>query len=220
MKYKLEKPVHGEIGLEKYQCTIEWRNGQFIADEPVANGGKDEGPDPYTLLLSSLATCTLVTMRMYIERKGWDVPEISVNANMYFEVTTEKTTTVIDRDIHFAQPLPEEQRNRLLEIARHCPISKILEGEIHVRTFVFKEPGEAKTIKYHNDDVTVEWRPELCQHSTRCWKQLPEVFNPKEKKWINVDGAGGEELKKQVQECPSGALQFSYNKDQQETGNI
>ena len=69
MEYKLEKPVHGSIGLTKYQCTIEWRNGQFIVDEPKNAGGRDTGPDPFTLLLSSLASCTLITLRMYIHRK-------------------------------------------------------------------------------------------------------------------------------------------------------
>jgi len=46
MQYKFEKPVHGEIGIVKYQCTIEWRGGKFISDEPVSSGGKDAGPDP------------------------------------------------------------------------------------------------------------------------------------------------------------------------------
>src|SRR4030095_1893589 len=76
MKYKLEKPIHATIGNEKYQCAIEWRNGKFIADEPVMSGGKDSGPDPYALLLSSLASCALITMRMYIDRKGWDISEV------------------------------------------------------------------------------------------------------------------------------------------------
>jgi putative redox protein len=58
MKYKLEKPVQGSIAKKKYQCTIEWRNGKFIADEPPSVGGEDTGPDPYTLLLSSLASAS------------------------------------------------------------------------------------------------------------------------------------------------------------------
>src|SRR5436190_2255408 len=99
MEYKLQKPVHGSIGTQKYQCTIEWRNGQFIADEPVKNGGKDMGPDPFTLLLSSLASCTLVTLRMYIDRKEWDIAEIRVNVNLFQAKDGENTTTYIDRDI-------------------------------------------------------------------------------------------------------------------------
>src|SRR5260221_14669671 len=134
MTYKFEKPVHGIIGTEKYKCTIEWRNGNFIADEPLSSGGKDSGPDPYTLLLSSLASCTLVTMRVFIDRRGWNIPQIAVNVNYYQEPKDEKNVTVIDRDIVFLSPVSEEQKLQLQEIAKHCPISKILENDIKVRT--------------------------------------------------------------------------------------
>ena len=96
MKYKLDKPVQGSIGNEKYQCIIEWRNGKFIADEPESIGGKDTGPDPYTLLLSSLASCKLITLRMYIDRKGWEIERIAINVNLYQETKDNVTNTVID----------------------------------------------------------------------------------------------------------------------------
>jgi putative redox protein len=211
MQYKFENPVHGTIGNEKYQCNIEWRNGKFIADEPVTSGGKDTGPDPFTLLLSSLASCTLITMRMYIDRKQWNIPEIAVNANLYQEIKDGKTTTVIDRDIVFLNEVDEAQKTRLLEIAKHCPISKILEGEIKVRTFQFKDGETEKKIKYPNDEITVVWKPEFCQHSARCWSQLPEVFDYKKKHWINPNGASSERIIGQVKKCPSGALSFFYN---------
>ncbi|HEY4936924.1 MAG TPA: (4Fe-4S)-binding protein [Puia sp.] len=211
MIYKFEKPVHGSIGLEKYQCSIEWRNGKFISDEPQSSGGKDLGPDPHTLLLSSLASCTLVTLRMYIDRKGWNIPTISVNVNLYNEKKDDKITTIIDRDIVFSADTPEEQKTRLQEIAAGCPISKILENDIKVRTFVFRD-GETKKIKYSNGEITVGWNPDFCQHSTRCWTQLPQVFKPSERKWINPDGASSERIEQQVKECPSGALTFTYNK--------
>ncbi len=211
MIYKFEKPVHGSIGLEKYQCTIEWRNGKFISDEPETSGGKDLGPDPYSLLLSSLASCTLVTLRMYIDRKGWNIPSITVNVNMYSEKKEDQLTTIIDRDIIFSVDTPEEQKTRLQEIASSCPISKILQSDIKVRTFVFRD-GETKTIKYANGEITVGWKPDFCQHSTRCWTQLPEVFKPSERKWIDPDGAAPERIEQQVKECPSGALTFKFNK--------
>jgi putative redox protein len=213
MQYKFEKPVHGTIGIEKYQCTIEWHNDKFIADEPETSGGKDTGPDPYTLLLSSLASCTLITMRMYIDRKGWNVPEIAVNVNMYQETKDEKITTIIDRDIVFLSPLEEGQKTRLHEIASHCPISKILEGEIKVRSFLFKDGQTEKKIKYPNDEITVIWKPEFCQHSARCFTQLPEVFNPRIKKWIEPNGASTEKIIEQVKKCPSGALSYYYNNE-------
>lgn len=218
MIYKLEKPVHGSIGTEKYQCTIEWRNGKFVADEPVKIGGKDAGPDPYTLLLSSLASCQLVTMRMYIDRKGWDIPEITVNANLYIEHKDDKVTNFIDIDVFFPEHVEEETKTRILEIAKNCPISKILEGDIKLRTFVFRD-GETKVIKYANEEITVFWKPEFCQHSTRCWTQLPTVFKPTLKKWIEPDGASAERIAEQVRRCPSGALQFEYNKKEDTVNN-
>lgn len=210
MQYKFEHPVHGSIGTEKYACRIEWRNGTILSDEPLSSGGKDSGPDPHSLLLSSLASCTLITLRMYIDRKGWDIPSVIVNTNLYQETREGKLLTVIDRDILFPVPMSDEQKTRLQEIASHCPVSVILENEVKVRTFVFKD-GDAKTIKYGNEEITVSWRPEFCQHSTRCWTQLPSVFNPREKHWIDPNGASADRIEQQVKACPSGALGFIRN---------
>jgi len=214
MEYKFQKPVHGSIGVEKYQCIIEWRNGQFIADEPEKNGGKDTGPDPYTLLLSSLATCTLITLRMYIDRKGWNIPEIKVNLNLFQTKDGDNTTTFIDRDITFPAGVEPEQKDRLLEIAQQCPVSKMLEGNIKVRSYIYHEEDVDKKLKYTNGDITVVWKPELCKHSGRCVTQLPKVFNLKTKPWVTMTGADSETIKLQVEKCPTGALSWFNNIDQ------
>src|SRR4051812_34712458 len=108
MIYKLEKPLHGSIGIVKYTCTIEWRNGTFIADEPASLGGQNSGPDPYELLLASLASCTLITLRMYIDRKGWAITDIAVDVNLFQNKREDNTTTtVIDTDIRFLQPVTD-----------------------------------------------------------------------------------------------------------------
>lgn len=213
MEYKLQKPVQGTIGTTKYQHVIEWRNGQFIADEPEKQGGQDTGPDPYTLLLSSLASCTLVTLRMYIDRKGWDIPVIKVNVNMWQTKENDILTTYLDRDVVLPEGTDPEQKNRLLEIAAQCPVSKILEGNIKVRSYVYHDEDVDKKIKYTNGDITVVWKPELCKHSGRCVTQLPKVFNLKTKPWVTITGADSETIKAQVDKCPTGALSWFKNDD-------
>jgi putative redox protein len=133
MNWELEQPITAEIGTEKYKVTIQWRNGQLIGDEPVSLGGKDLGPDPYSLLLASLAACTLSTLRMYIDRKGWDIPHISVTLNMGKD-DNDNLTTIIQRDIQFGNAITDEQKEKLLLIATKCPVSKILSNNITIHT--------------------------------------------------------------------------------------
>lgn len=68
-----------------------------------------------------------------------------------------------------------------------------------------------KTFKYTNGEITVVWKPDVCQHSTLCWKGLIEVFNPRERPWIKMDGAATERIIEQVKKCPSGALSYFEN---------
>lgn len=131
--YIFENPVNAKIGVEKYKITVQWRNGSFITDEPESSGGKDLGPDPYTLLLSSLASCTLATLRMYIDRKQWNIPEIKVELNM-FQDRSERLLTTIERKISFDEQVQEEQKEKLLLIAGKCPVSQLLENQIVIAT--------------------------------------------------------------------------------------
>lgn len=131
----LEQDLKGHIGTEKYLCTISWRNGTFIMDEPQSIGGKDLGPDPYSTLLASLAGCTLSTLRMYIDRKGWDIPEINISLNLYLENNVEPTT-VISRAIRFPKTIEDDIKKRLLLIAEKCPVSKILKSNIVINTTI------------------------------------------------------------------------------------
>lgn len=60
--------------------------------------------------------------------------------------------------------------------------------------------------EYSKDDLTIVWKPDACTHSKKCWKELLQVFDPRNRPWINLDGATSERIKKQVGSCPSGAL--------------
>ncbi|HUR66811.1 MAG TPA: (4Fe-4S)-binding protein [Chitinophagaceae bacterium] len=76
-----------------------------------------------------------------------------------------------------------------------------------------------KEIKYSNTDITIVWKPDTCTHSTLCWKGMIDVFNPKERPWIKMNGAATERIIEQVRKCPSGALSYYMNADTaKETG--
>lgn len=60
--------------------------------------------------------------------------------------------------------------------------------------------------EYTNRDVTIIWKPELCAHAGICVKILPKVYNPKNRPWIKPENATSNEIIKQVNQCPSGAL--------------
>lgn len=65
-----------------------------------------------------------------------------------------------------------------------------------------------KRIEYSTDGLKVIWQPDMCAHVGLCTKLLPEVYRPNERPWIQVDRATPEELKAQIDKCPSGALSY------------
>jgi len=113
-----------------------------LVDEPVEIGGLDKGPTPYDLLCGALASCTSITLRLYANRKEWDVSRIRVEvkyAKAYkedCEACTEnpKKIDVFERIIKLEGDLDDTQRQRMLQIANSCPVHRTLESEIHVNT--------------------------------------------------------------------------------------
>ena len=65
--------------------------------------------------------------------------------------------------------------------------------------------------EYTNGEVTVVWQSEKCIHSANCVRNNPDVFQPKEKPWIKIDGSSTDKIIETVQNCPSGALTFYKN---------
>ncbi|MEQ8910198.1 MAG: (4Fe-4S)-binding protein [Vicingaceae bacterium] len=73
-----------------------------------------------------------------------------------------------------------------------------------------------KLKEYQDGDLTVEWRPERCIHSGVCTKGLSAVFKPKEKPWIQTEGATNDRIIKQIKKCPSRALAYQLNGELEE----
>ena len=62
--------------------------------------------------------------------------------------------------------------------------------------------------EYTNGEITIVWHPGKCQHAGVCARTLPQVYKPKEKPWIQMEHATTQELKDQINQCPSGALSY------------
>jgi putative redox protein len=113
---------------------------RLVADEPVAAGGTDAGPDPYALLLAALGACTSMTLRLYAGRKAWPLVEVMVEldvARVYAEdcVHCEEPRAMIDRiarRITLRGELDPAQVRRLGEIAKKCPVHKTLAAGLRV----------------------------------------------------------------------------------------
>lgn len=121
---------------------IQARNLTFSADEPLAKGGTNLGPNPYDLLLASLGACTSMTLKMYVDRKEWPLEAVRVTLrhNRVHAKDCEDCDQdtgmidVIDKKIELQGNLSEEQRTRLLEISAKCPVHRTLLNEIKIRS--------------------------------------------------------------------------------------
>ena len=122
--------ISGHIGKDHYRAEIKSATNTIIADEPVDAGGKDLGFSPSELLASSLAACTCITVRMYADRKEWNLDEVLV------DVTLEKLEgkSKFTRAIEFKGNLDETQRARLMAVANKCPIHQTLTNPIEIET--------------------------------------------------------------------------------------
>lgn len=116
------------IGNDVYRTELVARTHHLIADEPESNGGKDLGPYPGDFIRMGLASCTAITLRMFANRKKMDVQQIRVTVSN--GDTTDKT--IYKTDIEITGTISEEERARLIQVAKKCPVHKILSNPIQI----------------------------------------------------------------------------------------
>ncbi|CAA7195479.1 OsmC family protein [Chryseobacterium potabilaquae] len=124
--------VKATLGKTKYYTEVVAGDNHLITDEPIDKGGQNKGFNPFEILATSLASCTAATLRMYIDRKEWDIDNIHVEVELENFPLTKKA--IFKRDISFEGHVDEEQMKRLRSIADACPVHKILINEIEIET--------------------------------------------------------------------------------------
>lgn len=116
---------------EGYVHDVEIEGGAhaLLVDEPVAAGGTDAGPAPTRLLAAGLASCIAITIEMYAKRKKWALGAVEVEVDVTYEDFTPNSFAAT---VRLPPGLSDEQRERLLAIARKCPVHKVIANETPV----------------------------------------------------------------------------------------
>lgn len=124
--------VKAIIHQDHYITKVSSKKNTLNADMPISQGGTEVGMTPRELLAASLAACTCITLRMYADKKQWDLKSIETYVNTGQEENPD--TTIFERGISLAGTLNTEQTEKLLEIANHCPVYKLLTKTIIINT--------------------------------------------------------------------------------------
>lgn len=111
---------------EVYRTELKINHHLLIADEPAEVGGKDEGPAPGDYLCMSLASCKVITLRMYAERKNWKIDVIKIRVNLVKGSDMESGNNTFFCEVELNGDITDEQKSRMMEIAKACPIDKLL----------------------------------------------------------------------------------------------
>ena len=122
--------AHARIGTDKYATSIVTGRHELTADEGPSLGGQDAGPAPYDLLTSALAACTVITLRMYADRKDWPVASVRVDVRF---ARDDKKLESIDRVLHI-EGADDEQKKRMADIAERTPVTLTLKRSLEIRT--------------------------------------------------------------------------------------
>jgi putative redox protein len=138
---------HLKLKEDNFTTSIQTKKHQFIADEPIIIGGNDFGASPYEYLSASLVACTAMTLKMYAERKNWDLKEVFVyvtHSRKHSDdlgIDVEKPTYLdhMNKKLKFIGNLDDKQKQRLKEIASRCPVHKTLASNVAFDTIVLED---------------------------------------------------------------------------------
>ena len=132
--------VTATIGASGFRTELSASGQSLIADEPIAVGGTAAGPTPYDYILAGLGACTVMTLRIYADRKKWPLEGASVKLRTSHshekdcESCADEDVDIgrVERQLTLDGPLTDEQRARLSQIADRCPVKQTLERGIKV----------------------------------------------------------------------------------------
>jgi len=128
--------VLGAAGDPNYRQSLRCGRHELLADERPVRGGADAGPMPFEYLLSGLGACTSITLRMYAERKGWDIGAVAVSLALR---QSKEGTPSIERRVMLSGELSAEQQAKLADVCEKTPVTLAVKSGLAVRTTLSAE---------------------------------------------------------------------------------
>ena len=130
--------AHLDVTENNFTTQLQTKKHTFIGDEPASVGGDDFGPSPYEYLNAAIASCTVMTLKLYAERKKWDLQEVFVyisharkhSDELMHDVEKPGYLDHISKTLKFVGDLDDKQKQRLIEIASKCPVHKTVASEV------------------------------------------------------------------------------------------
>jgi len=127
----MSQDIFVELKEADFQEVLHIRDHQILMDAEKEFGGQDTGPSPHDLLAGALASCKSMTMRMYAKRKGWNVEGLKVTVVL---TEVDRTHTRFDVEIELPFHLNVEEKERLIEISKKCPVHRMISGQVEIVT--------------------------------------------------------------------------------------
>ena len=111
------------LGGDRFE--VQMRQHRLRVDQPVADGGEDTAPTPTELFVSSLAACVAFYARRYLARHGLPTEGLGIDAG--YAMAT-RPTRIAEIAVHIELPMgvPDDKRDALLAVARHCTVHNTL----------------------------------------------------------------------------------------------
>jgi putative redox protein len=109
----------------KMKHIVQVHEHSFAVDEPVANGGEDQGITAHDTYDSALGACKALTVLWYANRKHIPVEDIRVSVS---RDDSEERRGVYRLRVTLALTgaLTDAQRHELLNVAEKCPVHKLM----------------------------------------------------------------------------------------------
>ncbi|OLC67831.1 MAG: hypothetical protein AUH79_03850 [Betaproteobacteria bacterium 13_1_40CM_4_64_4] len=134
--------VVGAAEDPNYRQSVRCGRHEMLADERPARGGADAGPMPFEYLLSGLGACTSITLRMYAERKGWNIGAVAVSLSLR---QAKEGARSIERRVTLSAALSAEQQEKLSEVCEKTPVTLAVKSGLGIRTTLTAEGSAPPT---------------------------------------------------------------------------